>query len=103
LVLYLFADSAAIVFPSVDHKTRELRADTAQGNQGSNVMLKIILGIIMALSVGGLAAFEYDHSHHPSQPHPTVAPEIDPAGAMSAFTLLAGGLAVLRGRRSRQQ
>jgi hypothetical protein len=31
------------------------------------------------------------------------APEIDPAGAMSAFTLLAGGLAVLRGRRSRPQ
>jgi hypothetical protein len=31
---------------------------------------------------------------------PAAAPEIDPAGAMSAFTLLAGGLAVLRSRRS---
>jgi hypothetical protein len=32
---------------------------------------------------------------------PTVAaPEIDPASAMSAFTLLLGGLAVMRGRRS---
>jgi hypothetical protein len=28
------------------------------------------------------------------------APEIDPAGAMAGLTLLAGGLAVLRGRRS---
>jgi hypothetical protein len=30
------------------------------------------------------------------------APEIDPAGALSAFTLLAGGLAVMRGRRIRK-
>jgi LPXTG-motif cell wall-anchored protein len=29
----------------------------------------------------------------------TSAPEIDPAGAMAGLTLLAGGLAVLRGRR----
>ena len=34
---------------------------------------------------------------------PAAAPEIDPAGAMSAFTLLAGGLAVLRSRRSAQK
>ena len=27
------------------------------------------------------------------------APEIDPASAMAGFTMLAGGLAVLRGRR----
>ena len=31
---------------------------------------------------------------------PTAAPEIDPASALSAFTLLAGGLAVIRGRRA---
>jgi hypothetical protein len=31
-------------------------------------------------------------------PHP--APEIDPASALSALTLLAGGIAVLRGRRN---
>jgi len=30
----------------------------------------------------------------------TAAPEIDPASAISAFTLLAGGLAVVRGRRA---
>ncbi len=31
---------------------------------------------------------------------PAAAPEIDPASAVSALTLLAGGLAVIRGRRS---
>lgn len=31
---------------------------------------------------------------------PAPAPEIDPAGAMGALTLLAGGLAVLRSRRA---
>jgi hypothetical protein len=67
-------------------------------------MLKIILGIILSLGTGGLVAFEYNHHHHDTPPgHSMAAPEIDPAGAMSAFTLLAGGLAVLRGRRSRQQ
>ena len=30
------------------------------------------------------------------------APEIDPASAMAGLTLLAGGLAVLRGRRARK-
>jgi LPXTG-motif cell wall-anchored protein len=29
----------------------------------------------------------------------TAAPEIDPAGLLSGLTLLAGGLAVIRGRR----
>jgi hypothetical protein len=31
----------------------------------------------------------------------TKAPEIDPASAVSALTMLLGGLAVLRGRRAR--
>jgi len=31
---------------------------------------------------------------------PAAAPEIDPASAFSALTFLAGGLAVIRGRRS---
>ena len=37
-----------------------------------------------------------------STPDPVRAPEIDPASAFAAFTMLAGGLAVLRGRRSKQ-
>jgi hypothetical protein len=38
---------------------------------------------------------------HPSTDHPSPAkaPEIDPASAMAGLTMLAGGLAVLRGRR----
>ena len=36
--------------------------------------------------------WEYRHIHR--------APEIDPSGALAGLTLLAGGLAVLRGRRS---
>jgi len=40
----------------------------------------------------------------PPSANPTTlkAPEIDPASAMAGFTLLAGGLAVLRGRRSKK-
>ena len=34
-------------------------------------------------------------------PTPVRAPEIDPASAMAGLTLLAGSLAVLRGRRSK--
>jgi hypothetical protein len=34
-----------------------------------------------------------------SSPSPVQAPEIDPASAMAGLTMLAGGLAVLRGRR----
>jgi hypothetical protein len=35
----------------------------------------------------------------PSSPPSVKAPEIDPASAMAGLTMLAGGLAVLRGRR----
>jgi hypothetical protein len=37
-----------------------------------------------------------------NNPEPLRAPEIDPASAFAGFTMLAGGLAVLRGRRSKQ-
>jgi hypothetical protein len=33
------------------------------------------------------------------RPTPVKAPEIDPASTIAGFTMLAGGLAVLRGRR----
>ena len=35
----------------------------------------------------------------PDRPPAVKAPEIDPASAMAGLTMLAGGLAVLRGRR----
>ena len=65
---------------------------------------------ILVLSVGCVSSVYADSSLHclpalqwlfpchPGHPGPTAAPEIDPASAMSALALLAGGLAVLRGR-----
>jgi hypothetical protein len=38
----------------------------------------------------------------PPPPWTVRAPEIDPASALAGLTLLAGGLAVLRGRRGRK-
>jgi hypothetical protein len=40
-----------------------------------------------------------DRDHH--RHHTVAAPEIDPAAAGGALTLLAGGLAVVRGRRKK--
>jgi len=42
-----------------------------------------------------------DHDAPPGQ-QPVTAPEIDPASAGTALTLLMGGLAVIRGRRRSQ-
>ena len=64
---------------------------------------------ILVLSVGCVSSVYADSSScllilqllglcTPGHHGPTAAPEIDPASAMSALALLAGGLAVLRGR-----
>jgi hypothetical protein len=63
---------------------------------------------ILVLSVGCVSSVYADSSCllilqllglcTPGHHGPTPAPEIDPASAMSALALLAGGLAVLRGR-----
>jgi hypothetical protein len=81
----------------------------------SKVLAKVIG--ILALSVGlGSAAFAWTpiaHSGHwighdfsgtggGSTMTTASAPEIDPAGALSALTLLLGGLAVVRGSRSKK-
>lgn len=52
---------------------------------------------------GGSGDFKsgYDHVSNNLAIRPAAAPEIDPASASAAFTLLAGGLALLRGRRRR--
>jgi hypothetical protein len=69
-------------------------------------MLK--LAAILALTLG-TAGSAYGWWWDPPPPNwgplPPVhrAPEIDPAGAMAGLTLLAGGLAVLRSRRSRKK
>ena len=64
---------------------------------------------ILVLSVGCVSSVYADSSSclpilawlglcTPGHHGPVPAPEIDPASAMSALALLAGGLAVLRGR-----
>lgn len=68
---------------------------------------------VLALSVGlGSAAFAGQWapiahsgrwaSHNFGSSMTAAAPEIDPAGALSALTLLLGGLAVVRGSRSKK-
>jgi hypothetical protein len=73
-------------------------------------VLKTILWITLSLGVGSAVAVESakhffgggpGHKYDPE--HPLAAPEIDPASALSALTLLAGGLAVLRGRTMKKQ
>lgn len=51
--------------------------------------------------------FDFDHLHHHHDLKCTYrcvtsAPEIDPASALSALTLLGGGLLVLRGRNKKK-
>jgi len=71
-------------------------------------MLKKVLPVlILAVGASGAAnASAHLTVNHQSESKvskaadPAAAPEIDPASAASAFTLLAGGLAVIRARRS---
>jgi hypothetical protein len=56
-----------------------------------------------AAGIGGAVVIR-DHPWvkvDPTSQVTTAAPEIDPAGAASALTLLVGGLAALRGRRQK--
>ena len=69
--------------------------------------------VLLILSLGAVASAQAmslvpgNHHEHDRDPprtspasDPAAAPEIDPASAMSAFTLLAGGLVLIRGRRA---
>ena len=66
-------------------------------------MRKVILATA-ALAFASLGSaqmgFAKDNDKDKDKPKPTTAaPEIDPSSAMSALTLLAGGLAIIRARR----
>ena len=71
-------------------------------------MRKISLALVL-MTVAGVATardqnqsfFGFDFRMPSYQPQAVQAPEIDPASAMAGLTMLAGGLAVLRGRRSK--
>jgi hypothetical protein len=78
--------------------------------EDSTVVRKISLAFLL-MTMAGMASASGGSSNQcfqilwfswcapTSQPAPLKAPEIDPASAMAGFTMLAGGLAVLRGRR----
>ena len=68
-------------------------------------MFKIFGTLLLAFGLAGAAnALQTLHPHpHPPGDHPgpsaPAAPEIDPASAIAALTLLGGAIAVVRGRR----
>ena len=71
---------------------------------------KIGLALALMTMAGVASARDSDKCFHilwfdfcpPSEKHePVKAPEIDPSSAMAGLTLMLGGLAVLRGRRSK--
>jgi hypothetical protein len=71
-------------------------------------MMKTIFGlaVVMGAMSGTAMAGDRDHGFgdfdHRDKGFTMSAPEIDPASAMSALTMLAGGLVVVRGRRSKK-
>jgi len=48
-----------------------------------------------------LGIFEFEVCTNTPSPNPVRAPEIDAASAVAGLSLMIGGLAVLRGRRSK--
>lgn len=73
-------------------------------------MIRLVAALLFSVSGIAIAAAEAGHGHRTYSgdwdghkgfsEHRVTAPEIDPSSAMSALTLLAGGLVVLRGRKS---
>jgi hypothetical protein len=59
--------------------------------------------MLMLIASGAFASIPAGPHQQPPCPNmgPPSAPEIDPSSALSALTLLAGGLAVMRGRLRR--
>jgi hypothetical protein len=76
-------------------------------------MVRKIVAVLALMSLAGaVCASGFDRrTDHLFKSHPNEgseredivkAPEIDPASAMSALSLLAGGLVVLRGRKAKK-
>jgi hypothetical protein len=70
--------------------------------------MTVVAAMLLAASTVASAGQGDEHSlrdfsyrfHDRSSVVPVAAPEIDPASVVAGLTLLGGGLAVLRGRRS---
>ena len=75
---------------------------------GLAIVLTTAAGIASAATPGTtctthyfLGIFPYEVCTNNPRPKPVAAPEIDAASAVAGLTLMIGGLAVLRGRRSK--
>jgi hypothetical protein len=76
---------------------------------GLAILLATVAGIASATPAGVSCKTEYFWglfpyevcTYDPSHKHVVAAPEIDTASAVAGLTLMFGGLAVLRGRRSK--
>jgi hypothetical protein len=70
-------------------------------------MTKTVGLAILLFGMASLASAGVDQDKTPvwcpPPPKQMKAPEIDPASAMAGLTMLTGGLAVLRGRRSKKE
>ncbi len=66
--------------------------------------LALVIGTLSATASAAPAPDDFFkfHDHHGNGGPPVSAPEIDPASAMSALTMLASGLVIVRGRRSKK-
>jgi hypothetical protein len=65
-------------------------------------MLMTMAGVASASNAGSEQCYQilwWNICFPTASPSRVQAPEIDPASAMAGLTMLAGGLAVLRGRR----
>ena len=76
---------------------------------GLAILLATVAGVASATPTGISCTTEYFWgifpyevcTYDPSHKHVVAAPEIDAASAVAGLTLMVGGLAVLRGRRSK--
>jgi hypothetical protein len=76
---------------------------------GLAILLATVAGVASATPPGVtcttqyfLGIFPYEVcTYDPSHKHVVAAPEMDAASAVAGLTLMVGGLAVLRGRRSK--
>jgi len=76
---------------------------------GLAILLATVAGVASAASPGVTCKTEYFLGFipyqvctiDPSHQHPVAAPEIDAASAVAGLTFMVGGLAMLRGRRTK--
>jgi hypothetical protein len=99
-----------LALPAVDPLVSIVSPHQVYSERSFTVNRSIVLTLALMGMAGVASAKDSDKCFHilwfdfcpPSENHePLKAPEIDPSSAMAGLTLMIGGLAVLRGRRSK--